>query len=166
MPMHLQFWKQFCWLAAGLPAAAWCMYVAMRFLIFACADDVLERYHRWGVVGQLYFIVVELGFFEVFNRLRLYIVKQAYKALVPPMRWRLPAILLYASAIWLLCMYYLLMQLWDALPVYHLDVIIQFFLLCTGLSVMMGIALPYSALRGWRFVWHLRNPASKSSKPG
>lgn len=43
MPMHLQFWKQFCWLAAGLPAAAWCMYVAMRFLIFACADDVLER---------------------------------------------------------------------------------------------------------------------------
>ena len=75
MPMHLQFWKQLCWLAAGLPAAAWCMYVAMRFLIFACADDVLERYHRWGVVGQLYFIVVELGFFEVFNRLRLYIVK-------------------------------------------------------------------------------------------
>src|SRR5689334_12899316 len=123
--MHGLLLRQVFWLVAGLPVAAWCIYVAMRFLIFGAATDILRIYYEGLEAGRILFTIVEIGFFSAFNKLRHYTVTEAYKALIPALQRWLPVIQVYATILWALAIYYLVLRLWVAMPAFSLNMVLQ-----------------------------------------
>ncbi|MES2331726.1 MAG: hypothetical protein V4539_19120 [Bacteroidota bacterium] len=141
---------------AGIPLAAFVMYKALGFLIYTCAPDLLDAYKGWSHVAQLLWVMLLAAVLNVCNRLRDYCVASCTDFLGSPLpRW-FGRLYLYSALCWLIATGRLLFILWRIPAEYSFDSVVQLLFLSCGISVMMGVAVPFCAGRLGTVFWYER----------
>jgi len=132
--------------------SAWLTTKALYFLIHALVADQIDSFGSQNRVNQAAIVLIELGLIHWCNRIRQFVVKELLFNYPKPLERYFTAIVLYVSTVWLGCLLYLCYHLWGTPAVYELDIVVELLVLTLWIAVLLGAAIPFSAMRCWLHV--------------